>query len=81
VEHVSYSCYYRTQIKVLTVSVFSFILIVWLVYSEVNYYLDSKFQFKFSPDTDFDAKLKINVDITVAMPCSSKYQKVLPALY
>jgi hypothetical protein len=66
---------------VLTVSVFSFILIVWLVYSEVNYYLDSKFQFKFSPDTDFDAKLKINVDITVAMPCSSKYQKVLPALY
>ncbi|CAH1366343.1 hypothetical protein MTP99_007694 [Tenebrio molitor] len=54
-----------------TFSVFSFILIVWLVYSEVNYYLDSKFQFKFSPDTDFDAKLKINVDITVAMPCSN----------
>ncbi|EEZ99853.1 endoplasmic reticulum-Golgi intermediate compartment protein 2 [Tribolium castaneum] len=54
-----------------TFSVFSFILITWLVFLEINYYLDSKFIFKFSPDTDFDAKLKINVDITVAMPCSN----------
>ncbi|RZC35060.1 COPIIcoated ERV and/or ERGIC N domain containing protein [Asbolus verrucosus] len=54
-----------------TFSIFSFLLIIWLVYSEINYYLDSKFVFKFSPDTDYDAKLKINVDITVAMPCSN----------
>lgn len=55
-----------------TVSVFSFLIIFWLIYSEVQYFFDSKFKFKFSPDTDIDAKLKINVDITVAMPCSSK---------
>lgn len=26
-------------------------------------------QFKFEPDTEIDAKLQINIDITVAMPC------------
>lgn len=48
-------------------------LILWLVYSEVTFYLDSKFIFKFSPDTDMEAKLKINVDLTVAMPCQCKF--------
>ncbi|XP_023021334.2 endoplasmic reticulum-Golgi intermediate compartment protein 2 [Leptinotarsa decemlineata] len=52
-----------------TFSIISFLLILWLVYSEVNYYLDSKFIFKFSPDVELDEQLKINVDITVAMPC------------
>ncbi|XP_045462210.1 endoplasmic reticulum-Golgi intermediate compartment protein 2 isoform X2 [Harmonia axyridis] len=33
--------------------------------------MESQFIFRFSPDTDFDAKLKINIDITVAMPCSN----------
>lgn len=47
-------------------------LIFWLIYSEVKYYLDSRFIFKFSPDTDMEAKLKINVDLTVAMPCQCK---------
>ncbi|KAF5298170.1 hypothetical protein FQA39_LY02594 [Lamprigera yunnana] len=54
-----------------TLSIISFTIIFYLVYSEINYYLHSKFVFKFSPDTDFDAKLKINVDITVAMLCSN----------
>ncbi|KAF2892556.1 hypothetical protein ILUMI_13616 [Ignelater luminosus] len=54
-----------------TLSLFGFAIIFWLIYSEINYYLHSKFIFKFSPDTDFDAKLKINVDITVAMPCAN----------
>ena len=31
--------------------------------------------FKFVPDADFAAKLQINIDMTVAMPCDSKYQK------
>ncbi|CAH0545850.1 unnamed protein product [Brassicogethes aeneus] len=52
-----------------TFSLVSFVLIGWLVYSEIRYYLDSKFVFKFSPDTDLDQKLKINVDLTIAMPC------------
>lgn len=63
-----------TYTIIFSVSVISFLLIFWLVYSEVKYYLDSRFIFKFSPDTDFEAKLKINVDLTVAMPCSCKFQ-------
>ncbi|GJQ67781.1 hypothetical protein Trydic_g16570 [Trypoxylus dichotomus] len=54
-----------------TLSIVSFLLIFWLIYSETVYFLDSKFVFKFTPDTDFNAKLKINVDLTVAMPCSN----------
>lgn len=54
------------------VTVVSVTLICWLIYSEVRYYMDSRFIFKFSPDTDMDAKLKINVDLTVAMPCQCK---------
>ncbi|KRT84312.1 hypothetical protein AMK59_1746 [Oryctes borbonicus] len=54
-----------------TLSIISFLLIFWLIYSETVYFWDSKFVFKFTPDTDFNAKLKINVDMTVAMPCSN----------
>jgi len=43
--------------------------IIWLLYAEISYYLAANFRFKFVPDTEFDAKLKINVDLTVAMPC------------
>jgi hypothetical protein len=56
------------------VSVVSCCLIVWLLYSEISYYLDANFKFRFVPDSDFDAKLKINVDVTVAMPCLGKCQ-------
>ncbi|KAI4501515.1 hypothetical protein M0802_003392 [Mischocyttarus mexicanus] len=52
-----------------TFSIFTFCIIAYLVISEISYFLDSRLQFKFEPDTDFDAKLKINIDITVAMPC------------
>ena len=44
-------------------------IIIWLLYAEISYYLDANFKFRFVPDTEFDAKLKINVDLTVAMPC------------
>lgn len=53
-----------------TVSVCCWLAILWLVYSETKYWLDSRFVFKFTPDTDFDAKLKINIDLTVATPCN-----------
>lgn len=39
---------------------------------EFSYFLDTGFTFKFSPDTDLDEKLTINIDLTVGMPCSSK---------
>jgi hypothetical protein len=44
-------------------------VIIWLLYAEISYYLDATFKFRFVPDTEFDAKLKINIDLTVAMPC------------
>ncbi|XP_014602468.1 PREDICTED: endoplasmic reticulum-Golgi intermediate compartment protein 2 isoform X1 [Polistes canadensis] len=52
-----------------TFSIFTFCIIAYLIIAETSYFLDSRLQFKFEPDTDFDAKLKINIDITVAMPC------------
>ncbi|XP_043676686.1 endoplasmic reticulum-Golgi intermediate compartment protein 2 isoform X3 [Vespula pensylvanica] len=52
-----------------TFSIFTFCIIAYLIIAETNYFLDSRLQFKFEPDTDYDAKLKINIDITVAMPC------------
>uniref|UniRef100_A0A1B6KXN3 Endoplasmic reticulum vesicle transporter C-terminal domain-containing protein n=1 Tax=Graphocephala atropunctata TaxID=36148 RepID=A0A1B6KXN3_9HEMI len=54
-----------------TFSIITCGLISWLIYSEISYYLQSRFIFKFAPDTDYDAKVKINVDLTVAMPCLS----------
>lgn len=53
-----------------TFSIISFLLILWLIYSETKYYMDSKFIFRFSPDIDYDSKIKINIDLTIAMPCS-----------
>lgn len=38
--------------------------------SETRYFLNARLHFKFEPDTDVDDKLKINIDMTVAMPCS-----------
>ncbi|XP_065161630.1 endoplasmic reticulum-Golgi intermediate compartment protein 2-like [Atheta coriaria] len=54
-----------------TLSLVSFSIIAWLIYSEIKYYMDSKFVFRFAPDADIDEKLQINVDITVAMPCQN----------
>lgn len=54
-----------------TFSIITFFIILWLIYSEVTYYLDSNLVFKFMPDIDMDEKLRINIDITVAMPCSN----------
>lgn len=34
------------------------------------YFLESRLQFKFEPDTDYDSLLQMNVDVTVAMPCA-----------
>lgn len=54
-----------------TFSVITFFIIIWLINSEVSYYWDSNLVFKFMPDTDMDEKLRINIDITIAMPCSN----------
>lgn len=68
--HIIYGIFLK--LFLLTVSVISRAIIIYLIYIETSYYLDSRLIFKFKPDTDMDTKLKIHVDITVATPCSSK---------
>jgi len=51
------------------VSIVTFFLACLLIYSEFTYFLWPGYKFRFSPDADMSAKLKFNVDITVAMPC------------
>lgn len=53
------------------VSILSRVLIIFLIYNEISYYLDRKLMFSFKPDTDVDAKLKLNIDLTIAMPCNT----------
>ena len=55
------------------VSVLSLLVILWLMVMEMMYYLETSFTYTFIPDTEFSEKLKINVDITVAMPCRCGY--------
>lgn len=56
-----------------TASIIAYVLMVWLLISETSYYLHSKIVYRFLPDTDFDAKLKMFIDVTIAMPCVCKY--------
>lgn len=51
------------------VAIITFFLVVLMVYSEMNYYFWPGLKFRFAPDADMSAKLKFNVDMTVAMPC------------
>ena len=50
-------------------AVITFILVVLLLYSELTYFFWPGLKFRFAPDADLHAKLKLNVDMTVAMPC------------
>lgn len=56
----------------ISVSIITFLLACWLIWSEAQYFLNPGFTFKFVPDTEFENKLTINVDLTVAMPCDRK---------
>lgn len=47
----------------------TFGLCVWLVWSDLAYYFNPSYKFRFSADQDFSARLDINIDLTVAMPC------------
>ena len=52
-----------------SVAIITFFLVVLMLYSEMNYYFWPGLKFRFAPDSDMNAKLKFNVDMTVAMPC------------
>ncbi|XP_055703750.1 endoplasmic reticulum-Golgi intermediate compartment protein 2 [Phlebotomus papatasi] len=53
-----------------TLSIISRTVILYLIWKEINYYLESKLIFRFTPDADLDTKLQINIDLTVATPCA-----------
>ncbi|KAL5006854.1 hypothetical protein ScPMuIL_015660 [Solemya velum] len=51
------------------ISVVTFVFILILVLSEIIYYTSTKIKFQYGVDTHMDAKLRMNIDITVAMRC------------
>ncbi|KFD57499.1 hypothetical protein M513_01602 [Trichuris suis] len=53
------------------VSVCSWCLIIWLVYSELQFYRELINDYQFFIDVNYDEKVPINIDLTVAMPCSA----------
>lgn len=61
----------------ISVSILSRLLIIYVVYVEFQYYLDSRLVFKFVPDSDMDTKLRVNLDLTVASPCHAVGADVL----
>lgn len=50
---------------------------LWLVVSQIQYVLQERYTYIFVPDTEYESKLQIHIDITVASVCDSK----LPILY
>lgn len=52
-----------------SVSILTFLLVLLLLYVEFHYFLYPGYKFRFAPDSQFTGKLKLNVDLTVAMPC------------
>lgn len=45
---------------------------VWLIVSEIRYFLQENYVYSFVPDTDYESRLPINIDITIASTCDSK---------
>ena len=56
-----------------SVAVVTALLVAVLLWFEAQYFLNPGYSMKFMPDGDYEAKLTINVDLTVAMPCDRKY--------
>jgi len=52
-----------------TMSLVVFALIGTLVMFEMVYYLNPRYAYSYDVDTDFNARLKLNVDLTVKMNC------------
>ncbi|GFO39627.1 endoplasmic reticulum-Golgi intermediate compartment protein 2-like [Plakobranchus ocellatus] len=61
--------YVETSAKGGGLSIVTFILIFILILSEVSYYANTELQFDYVVDTNFTGKLKLNIDVTVAMEC------------
>ncbi|CAH1257382.1 ERGIC2 [Branchiostoma lanceolatum] len=69
--------YVQTSTSGATVSILSFVLIGILVLSELIYYSETNMKYEYNVDTELESKLKINIDVTVAMKCESLGADVL----
>jgi len=54
-----------------TLTVLVSIFGLWLIISEVRFFLQERYVYKFVPDIEYESKLPLNIDITVASPCDS----------
>lgn len=61
--------YVETSASGGTVSLLAFTLIAFLAFLEFFVYRHSWIKYEYEVDKDFTSKLKINIDITVAMDC------------
>jgi len=52
-----------------TLSAATFLLIAFLVLSEIGYHMDSDLTFDYKVDLDKNETVKLNIDVTVAMQC------------
>jgi len=52
-----------------TLSAATFLLIAFLVLSEIGYHMDSELKFDYKVDLDKNETVKLNIDVTVAMQC------------
>ncbi|XP_070200063.1 endoplasmic reticulum-Golgi intermediate compartment protein 2-like isoform X2 [Littorina saxatilis] len=51
-------------------SIMTFCIIMVLVLSEIEYYTSTELKFDYEVDTNFTRKIKINIDMTIAMRCA-----------
>ncbi|XP_025421917.1 endoplasmic reticulum-Golgi intermediate compartment protein 2 isoform X2 [Sipha flava] len=58
---------YSNVISTALVSIFG----LWIIISEIRYVLQDHSIYRFVPDTEYESKLPINIDITVASTCDS----------
>ncbi|GFS17984.1 endoplasmic reticulum-Golgi intermediate compartment protein 2-like, partial [Elysia marginata] len=50
-------------------SILTFVLIGILILSEISYYASTELEFDYVVDTNYTGKVKLNIDMTVAMKC------------
>uniref|UniRef100_A0A8D0EII6 Endoplasmic reticulum-Golgi intermediate compartment protein n=1 Tax=Strix occidentalis caurina TaxID=311401 RepID=A0A8D0EII6_STROC len=65
--------YVETSASGGTVSLIAFTTIAFLTIMEFTVYRDTWMKYEYEVDKDFTSKLRINIDITVAMRCQCKY--------
>lgn len=68
--------YVETSASGGTVSLIAFTTIAFLTIMEFTVYRDTWMKYEYEVDKDFTSKLRINIDITVAMRCQCKYPMV-----